>query len=618
MKIEEQMIGEGESTGVTRRGFGLLVAGAVGGSTLSGHASAQGNESDGGFLPPPSDPDTPGEPEPDRSRGSTVRPTPGTSGAQVSVDASGTGGQFVADFSNTPLGDDTDASGVALGNISGTVSGVGNVTVAKSDSPGESIGPISGNANDVLTYITIEESGETNTRDATFTFSVRADRLEERGIAPEDAVLYRNDGSGWSELETSAPTAINNGTAYRYTARSPDGFSTFAVARRGVDTSGGETTTTTTEPTTTSTTTSASDDTTTTSASDDTTTAAAFASGLRQEIPPLAVGGGGVFGMVVLAGWYLVRGGGVRAPAETNPDGGSDTTSAEPDESTEETEGASDEGPPADEDDTLSLPPAATSFASACPGVESLTTAETDGPLHTFEGTLVTGEDAVFRVVAPDAEPDGVADEFEAAVRSWRSIDSDTQVASVYESGSEPRPWVAHEPLPGRLLADCLDAPLADRVNAVAAVCETVRNAGRYNVRHRNLTPEHVAVTEDGSVTVSGWGIERVVREHLDPDAPPTRYMAPEEVSDGRVGPHTDVYQLGALAYYAVTGEPPFADVSDAELADVIVGRRPAAPSEFGPECAAFDSRLREAMAPEPADRYTSPHHLRRGLLAAL
>ncbi len=615
----------GDRTDVTRRRFHRLVAGTIGGAALSGRAAAQGNESgSGGFFPPPQPVNGGDTDDSDDGPEAPVSPTPDGRGAAVEVSE---GGQFVANFSSTALGDATDESGIALESLSGSVTGAGSLTV--SESPGEGVEPLSDDGNDVLRYITVEESGDTDTRNATFTFRVRADSLEQRGIAPENVALYRNDGSGWSPLETDDGTPVRNGQAYRYTASSPEGFSTFAVTRDGIDTSGDDTTTTT-EPTTTE---AASPG---RSAPSDAPFEAAFGG----DIAPL-VAGSGVLGLAAIGGLYLL---GESAPGTVETDSDedaepgaadgdadarseSDGESAAPDESEEshdEPTAADADEPPATDSDSVkvddigSLAASAESFAAACPAVETLDSAATDGLLHTFEGTLTTGADAVFRVVSPEADPEGVADEFESAVRSWQSIDGDEGVISVLDSGAEPRPWVAHEPLPGSLLSECLDAPLGERVRAVASVCETIRNAGRYNVRHRNLSPETVHVTESGSVAISGWGVERVVREHADADAPPTRYMAPEEVGDGPVGPATDVYQAGALAYHAVTGEPPFADTPDDELVAAIREELPTPPGEIDPELSAFDSRLREAMASDPAERYTSPHHLRRGLLAAL
>ncbi len=293
--------------------------------------------------------------------------------------------------------------------------------------------------------------------------------------------------------------------------------------------------------------------------------------------------------------------------ADGEPEPGADgETSDEPEEAKAES-GA--------DGDTPELPPVADSFAADCSAVGSLRAGSTDGPLHTYAGTLADGTEAVFRVVAPGVE---VGEAFTDTARSWAGVDSDPQVATVHDYGDEPRRWLAHEPLDGVPLSECLDDDLECRVEALGEVCVAVRNAGRYSVRHRDLAPDRVYLTDDGEITVAGWGLDRVVREAAAPDAPPTHYMAPEDVSDGPVGPATDVYQLGALAYHVVTGEPPFADVPEGELADAIREERPTAPGEIDPELSAFDSRIAEAMAKEMRERYDSPHHLRRGLLAAL
>lgn len=264
----------------------------------------------------------------------------------------------------------------------------------------------------------------------------------------------------------------------------------------------------------------------------------------------------------------------------------------------------------------IELPPAAVSFLKECEAAQSVREATVEGPLHTFSGTLVSGADVTFRVVPSSVESNGLETAFVDTVESWRSVDGADQVATVHEYGTEPRPWVAYESPSGTPLAKHSNEAVELRVQAVASACEAIRDAGRYNVRHHDLTPKSLYVAEDGTVTLVGWGIDRVLREHS--GGPPTRYDAPEEADSGTVGPSTDVYQLGALAYFAVTGKPPFADVAPDELATAIQERTPTPPSEFDESRAAFDTRIQKAMAKAPEERYTSPLHLRRGLLAAL
>ena len=108
-----------------------------------------------------------------------------------------------------------------------------------------------------------------------------------------------------------------------------------------------------------------------------------------------------------------------------------------------------------------------------------------------------------------------------------------------------------------------LDAHRAARI--AAAVAHGLDHAHRQGVVHRDIKPANVLVDGDDAPRVIDFGLARLLESTDDDRTRPGQvlgtpaYMAPEQ-AEGRsaaIGPRTDVYSLGALLAYAVTGRRP-------------------------------------------------------------
>ncbi len=189
----------------------------------------------------------------------------------------------------------------------------------------------------------------------------------------------------------------------------------------------------------------------------------------------------------------------------------------------------------------------------------------------------------------------------------------------MYERAETPRPWVAVADIDGRPL-DAAQPNLepTERGAIVTDVAEAVRNAALYNTVHGALSPAHIfAVPAEGGVSavVDDWDLHQAVRSAVG-ELDLTPYTAPELLADPAASDErTDVYGLGAVAYYLLTGDPP---VTGADLSAAIRDGDVTPPSEVTETLSkAVDEALLKALATTPADRHESAYAFKRAFTSA-
>lgn len=93
--------------------------------------------------------------------------------------------------------------------------------------------------------------------------------------------------------------------------------------------------------------------------------------------------------------------------------------------------------------------------------------------------------------------------------------------------------------------------------------------------------------------------------------------MAPEQILGEAVDARTDVYALGCLLYFAVTGHKPFEGHTPAQIIHKHVSTLPEPPSTWTDVPASFDAVVLRCLEKDPAARFSSMRELAAALLAA-
>ena len=218
--------------------------------------------------------------------------------------------------------------------------------------------------------------------------------------------------------------------------------------------------------------------------------------------------------------------------------------------------------------------------------------------------------------VLPDffAEDEDYRDRFQQEARSIARL-KHPNILNVFDFGQERGiTYLVLELVSGGTLSDRLGGQmdLQEVVAFLRPLAGALDHAHSQGVLHRDIKPSNILLHRDGTPVLADFGLARMAAPVKKLTASgivlgTPEYMSPEQAVGGPIGPASDLYALGIVAYEMVTGRVPFeADTPVAVLLSHLNKVMPPTrelPAELSGH---VEKALRQVLAKSPVERFAS------------
>jgi len=220
--------------------------------------------------------------------------------------------------------------------------------------------------------------------------------------------------------------------------------------------------------------------------------------------------------------------------------------------------------------------------------------------------------EVALKVVSRDLVNDkAYAERFLQVARSLASF-SHSNIVAVYDVGVTPEqaPYFSMQYLPGGDFAARAQRGMSEQqlLETLAGVARALGYVHERGLIHRAITPRNVLYdgydtpvlvdfgvaptpTQDSHITSIGFPVEV------------SRFMSPEQARGGEQDARSDIYCLGALCFYGLTGRPPY-DGADGFAVAYAHVFEPI--PRLAPERAHWQALIDKALAKDPKDRFAN------------
>jgi|LAHS01.1.fsa_nt_gb eukaryotic-like serine/threonine-protein kinase len=237
---------------------------------------------------------------------------------------------------------------------------------------------------------------------------------------------------------------------------------------------------------------------------------------------------------------------------------------------------------------------------------------------------LITDRDVAIKMMKQDtAAVKTNLNRFEREARAAASLNHQNIVKVVNVGSYQGLPYMVNEFIAGQTLRQVLDVrgkfSFLEACDIMYQLCSAVMYAHSHGVIHRDIKPQNIFLTQDGTIKLGDFGIAtfqnatHVTRSEVVIGS--VHYMAPEIAEGNPASERSDIYSMGITFFELITGRVPFDSETPVAIAMMQVKEKFPSIKKYNPRTPeAVEAIIYKAVKKDAMDRYPNVEYMRKDI----
>ncbi|WP_323702624.1 Stk1 family PASTA domain-containing Ser/Thr kinase [Mammaliicoccus sp. Dog046] len=247
--------------------------------------------------------------------------------------------------------------------------------------------------------------------------------------------------------------------------------------------------------------------------------------------------------------------------------------------------------------------------------------------VYLAKDNILNREVAIKVINIPPYEKEKTVERFEREVQNTTILSHSNIVNVLDVEEDDDCYYLVMEYINGPTLKEylCKEGKLSadEAVEMTLQILKGIAHAHHHRIIHRDIKPQNILMTENGTLKVLDFGIARALSETAMTETNhvmgSVQYLSPEQAKGQSTDESSDIYSIGIVLYELLTGHPPFNGETPVSVAiKHIQEELPSVRKERPSVPQSIENIIMKATRKEKSQRYRDTNEMYYDLLTAL